>query len=185
MHQAVASDAPHACSKHITCIGRMRRAPRMHAAGALHASGAINECARCMHRARPRGGRVACSICAQRFVQMHRLQATCEPHASDARSGCTRYMQQPPRVHQARTLRLQLRALTSTKAWYFLPIKYHCRVGRARGDCSLVSAQPPAKMRLPLPWPCGAQHKRKTAKRVRLDEDRMTSASALPSTASP
>ena len=55
----------------------------------------------------------------------------------------------------------------------------------ARGDCSLVSAQPPAKMRLPLPLHGGAKHKSNTAKRVRLDDDRMTTASALPANASP
>ena len=34
---------------------------------------------------------------------------------------------------------------TSTQACYFLRIRNHCRFGRARGDCSLLSARPLAK----------------------------------------
>ena len=174
MLAASTSHASDACSAHLACTQRARcthreqstSAPvacigRVRAAGALHAVSACSGLFRCIG-------------CKQRANRMPLMRVAAAPDTCSNRRVCTKLVRCGCSCERSRQRKRGISYPSNTIA----------SLG-ARDDCSLVSAQPPAKMRLPLPLHGGAKHKSNTAKRVRLDDDRMTSASALPATASP
>ena len=173
MHAASTSHASNACSAHLACTQRARCTHRgqstsapvvcigpVDAAGALHAVSACSGLFRCMG-------------CKQRANRMPLMRVAAAADTCSNRCVCTKLVR----------CGCSCERLRQRKRGISYPSNTIADLG-ARGDCSLVSAQPPAKMRLPLPWPGSAHHKSKTARRVRLDDDRMTTASALPATAS-